>query len=153
MRDNSWDPPEPKSNKDYQRHGCMRRVLFICTGYIFRSLTAEYALRKYLGTDTLIVVASAGTEDFPHMVHPFVRGYLLIQGLDEFTPCVQISPLNTATLTQALFSGRFREKVQADKKNYHVVNAFTLLLCRLELWKARPKDSKPPRLPPSAMSA
>jgi protein-tyrosine phosphatase len=87
MRDNSWDPPEPKSNKDFQSHGCMRRVLFICTGNIFRSLTAEYALRKCLGTDTHIVVASAGTEDFPHMIHPFVRDNLLIQGLDVSSHC------------------------------------------------------------------
>ena len=33
-----------------------------------------------------------------------------------------------------------------EKKNYHVVNSFTLLLARLELWKASPK-------PPLATSA
>ncbi len=65
----------------------MRRVLFICTGNIFRSLTAEYALRKRLGTDTDILVASAGTEDFPHIVHPFVRDYLLTKGLDVSRHC------------------------------------------------------------------
>jgi protein-tyrosine-phosphatase len=35
-----------------------------------------------LGADTDILVASAGTEDFPHVVHPFVRDYLLTKGLD-----------------------------------------------------------------------
>jgi protein-tyrosine phosphatase len=60
----------------------MRRVLFVCTGNIFRSLTAEYALRRVLGARPDIRVASAGTEDFPHLVSPLVRDYLLVRGLD-----------------------------------------------------------------------
>jgi protein-tyrosine phosphatase len=60
----------------------MRRVLFVCTGNIFRSLTAEYALRNVLGARSDIMVASAGTEDFPHVVSPFVRDYLFARGLD-----------------------------------------------------------------------
>jgi protein-tyrosine phosphatase len=60
----------------------MQNVLFVCTGNIFRSLTAEYALRHALGGASGIVVASAGTEDFPHVVRPVVRDYLLAQGLD-----------------------------------------------------------------------
>jgi len=65
----------------------MRRVLFVCTGNIFRSLTAEYALRHLLGARNDIVVASAGTEDFPHVVSPFVRDYLLARGLDVSRHC------------------------------------------------------------------
>jgi protein-tyrosine phosphatase len=60
----------------------MPRVLFVCTGNIFRSLTAEYALRHVLGERHGIRVASAGTEDFPHVVSPYVRDYLLARGLD-----------------------------------------------------------------------
>ena len=60
----------------------MRRVLFVCTGNIFRSLTAEYALRHVLGARSDIMVASAGTEDFPHVVSRYVRDYLLARGLD-----------------------------------------------------------------------
>ena len=57
-------------------------VLFICTGNIFRSLTAEYALRDALLPRRDIVVSSAGTDDFPHVVRPLVRDYLLAKGID-----------------------------------------------------------------------
>jgi protein-tyrosine phosphatase len=60
----------------------MRNVLFVCTGNIFRSVTAEYALRNVLGSRRDITVASAGTEDFPHVVSPLVTDYLLARGLD-----------------------------------------------------------------------
>ena len=60
----------------------MRHVLFVCTGNIFRSLTAEYALHDVLGPRSDITVASAGTEDFSHVVNPFVRDYLFSRGLD-----------------------------------------------------------------------
>jgi len=57
-------------------------VLFVCTGNIFRSLTAEYALRRELGAQSAIAVASAGIHDYPHVVRPNVRDYLLEKGLD-----------------------------------------------------------------------
>ncbi|HYR35669.1 MAG TPA: hypothetical protein VEQ87_15370 [Burkholderiales bacterium] len=57
-------------------------ILFVCTGNIFRSLTAEYALRRELGPQSDLVVASAGTDDYPHVVRPNVRDYLLAKGLD-----------------------------------------------------------------------
>ncbi len=61
----------------------MNRVLFVCTGNIFRSLAAEYALRETLrGSGRELVVESAGTEDFPHVVKPNVARYLLTRGLD-----------------------------------------------------------------------
>jgi protein-tyrosine-phosphatase len=62
----------------------MKRVLFVCTGNIFRSLTAEYALRaalRGLGCEHHLV-ESAGTEDYPHVVKPLVSDYLLRRGLD-----------------------------------------------------------------------
>ena len=68
----------------------MTHVLFVCTGNIFRSLTAEYALRRYAPE---ILVASAGTDDYPHVVRPNVRDYLLSKGLD-------VSAHRRRTLTQ-----------------------------------------------------
>ena len=65
----------------------MRRVLFVCTGNIFRSLAAEYALRDVLGARSDIIVASAGTQDFPHVVNPYVKDYLLARGLDVSRHC------------------------------------------------------------------
>lgn len=65
----------------------MRRVLFVCTGNIFRSLAAEYALRDVLGARSDIIVASAGTQDFPHVVNPYVKDYLLTRGLDVSRHC------------------------------------------------------------------
>jgi protein-tyrosine phosphatase len=58
------------------------RILFICTGNIFRSLTAEHALRRALSDQSRVQVASAGTEDFPHVVWPVVRNYLRVHGFD-----------------------------------------------------------------------
>ena len=59
----------------------MADILFVCTGNIFRSLTAEYALRRELAGSG-VVVASAGTDDYPHVVRPNVRDYLASKGLD-----------------------------------------------------------------------
>jgi protein-tyrosine phosphatase len=59
-----------------------RQVLFVCTGNVFRSLTAEYALRAALNGRADIAVASAGTEDRAQLIPPEISGYLLGKGLD-----------------------------------------------------------------------
>jgi protein-tyrosine phosphatase len=53
-----------------------RQVLFVCTGNVFRSLTAEYALRTALGHRADIAIASAGTEDRAMPVPREVSEYL-----------------------------------------------------------------------------
>jgi len=60
----------------------MRQVLFVCTGNVFRSLTAERALRHVLGNRHAVRVSSAGTEDLMCTVDPVVSAYLRSRGID-----------------------------------------------------------------------
>ena len=75
----------------------MKRVLFVCTGNIFRSLTAERGLRDALHERADVHVSSAGTADFPHVVAPGVREYLLSRGFD-------VGSHRRRTLTEAILS-------------------------------------------------
>ena len=75
----------------------MRQVLFVCTGNIFRSLTAEYALRHALGLRPDLQVASAGTEDRWYDVHPLVSDHLRSRGID-------VSRHRRRTLTADMFA-------------------------------------------------
>lgn len=101
----------------------MNRVLFVCTGNIFRSLTAEHALRRALRqAESRIVVESAGTEDFPHVVKPLVTNYLLAKGLD-------VRAHRRRTLTpqmladDALVIAMSTEHVDALRERYAFANA------------------------------
>ena len=58
------------------------RILFVCTGNIFRSLTADVALQKALAGISGFHVSSAGTDDYPHIVRPYTAGYLRSKGFD-----------------------------------------------------------------------
>ena len=60
----------------------MQSILFVCTGNIFRSLTAEYALKARLDPNSPIRVSSAGTVALPQQMHPAVRAYLVQRGVD-----------------------------------------------------------------------
>lgn len=72
-----------------------KSVLFVCTGNIFRSLAADAALRSLLSGRHDIHVSSAGTDDFPHLVTPRVRDYLMARGYD-------VSRHRRRTVTQVL---------------------------------------------------
>lgn len=103
--------------------GCVDRVLFVCTGNIFRSLTAEYALRDALQRmGRTVKVESAGTEDFPHVVKPVVSRYLLTKGLD-----VRDHRRRTVTpqmlATPGLVIAMSTEHVDALRDQYHYPNA------------------------------
>ena len=71
------------------------RILFVCTGNIFRSLTADLALRKALAGRAGFHVSSAGTDDYPHVVRPYTAGYLGSKGFD-------VSGHQRRTLTEAI---------------------------------------------------
>jgi protein-tyrosine phosphatase len=60
----------------------MKSILFVCTGNIFRSLTAEYALKAALGPQPAYRVSSAGTEAVPQEISPYVQERLRHHNLD-----------------------------------------------------------------------
>lgn len=60
----------------------MKRVLFVCTGNIFRSAIAEQCLRHYLGPDSEMAVESAGTEANPQAMFLPVFERLASRGID-----------------------------------------------------------------------
>ena len=62
--------------------GTVQSVLFVCTGNIFRSVTAEYALKLRLGANTSCVVGSAGIDIKPQSVHDWVQTRLHGKGAD-----------------------------------------------------------------------
>jgi protein-tyrosine phosphatase len=62
--------------------GKLQSVLFVCTGNIFRSVTAEYALKARLGASTSCVVSSAGIDAKPQSVHDWVQTKLREKGAD-----------------------------------------------------------------------
>jgi protein-tyrosine phosphatase len=60
----------------------MKSILFICTGNVFRSVTAEYALRTKMKPDLPLIVGSAGIEARPQQLHPMIIEYLRAKGAD-----------------------------------------------------------------------
>ena len=62
----------------------MPSILFVCTGNIFRSMTAEYALKAMLDSRSPFRVSSAGTVALPQAMHPDVRAYLVQRGINPF---------------------------------------------------------------------
>jgi protein-tyrosine phosphatase len=69
--------------KDESRSsGKLRSVLFVCTGNIFRSVTAEYALKTRLGVGMSCIVASAGIDVKPQLMHDWVQIQLRQKGSD-----------------------------------------------------------------------
>ena len=60
----------------------MTSILFVCSGNIFRSLVAEYALKAHLGSRARYLIGSAGIEASPQEIHPVVLAGLLEKGVD-----------------------------------------------------------------------
>jgi protein-tyrosine phosphatase len=60
----------------------MRSILFICSGNVFRSLVAEYALKALLPADAGYRVGSAGIEAIPQPVPPWILDRLREKGAD-----------------------------------------------------------------------
>ena len=60
----------------------MTSILFVCTGNIFRSVAAEYALKAALGQDGRYRIGSAGIAATPQPMHPLVQARLREKGAD-----------------------------------------------------------------------
>ena len=65
-----------------QSSGKAQSVLFVCTGNIFRSVTAEYALKARFGEGTSCSVSSAGIDAKPQSAHDWVQTRLREKGAD-----------------------------------------------------------------------
>lgn len=65
--------------------GKPQSVLFVCTANIFRSVTAEYALKVRLGADSSCIVSSAGIDVKPQAMHDWVQSRLRSKGADPTT--------------------------------------------------------------------
>jgi protein-tyrosine phosphatase len=57
-------------------------ILFVCTGNVFRSVVAEYALKARLGPESPHLVGSAGIEAFPQPVPALLHHCFLEKGID-----------------------------------------------------------------------
>ena len=60
----------------------MQSVLFVCTGNVFRSVAAEYALKTLLCERSDYVIGSAGIAANPQPVHEWIAQYLRQKGVD-----------------------------------------------------------------------
>lgn len=57
-------------------------ILFVCSGNVFRSVAAEYALKAHLPPEHHGLVGSAGIEALPQAIHPLIRSRLREKGAD-----------------------------------------------------------------------
>lgn len=59
----------------------MKGVLFVCTGNIFRSVSAEYALKHHFGQAAPFEIGSAGIVADPAEIAPWVKAHMVKRGL------------------------------------------------------------------------
>jgi protein-tyrosine phosphatase len=107
----------------------MPSILFVCTGNIFRSMTAEYALKARLEPGSPIRVSSAGTRALPQDMHPDVRAYFMQRGMDPShhrqrkvsVELLQASDLVIAMSTdhQAFLFGTFQHRARLFNEVCH----------------------------------
>lgn len=75
----------------------VQSILFVCTGNVFRSMAAEYALRAHLGRHSPYRVESAGIEAKPKTIHPVISNRLIRKGIN---PSAHIPRLLTKELVK-----------------------------------------------------
>ncbi len=97
----------------------MTSILFVCSGNIFRSLVAEYALKAQLGSRVGYLIGSAGIEALPQEIHPVVLArtiheYLLRRPILSPSGAVLVRPPRRTACTPALAS---RARSPADLRS------------------------------------
>lgn len=78
-----------------------KSILFVCTGNVFRSLSADLALRQALASDSAYSISSAGTHALPKPIRTDVSAALSAHNLDpsQHVPRLLTAPLlNEASL-------------------------------------------------------
>lgn len=62
-----------------------KRVLFVCSGNIFRSVIAEYCLKKFIKDNHIKgwEVSSAGTSEIASLKHPYLVNKMIDMGMGE----------------------------------------------------------------------
>jgi len=60
----------------------VQSILFVCTGNVFRSMAAEYALRAQLDRQSSYRIGSAGVEAQSKKIHPVIFNRLMHKGTD-----------------------------------------------------------------------
>lgn len=131
----------------------MKSILFVCSGNIFRSLVAEYALKTYLGPESGYLIGSAGIEAAPQAIHPIVLAYLLKKGVDP-TPHRQRKLtrdlIESTSLTVAMGSNHQEWIRQEFGRDVRLFNHFCYRLDQPILdiheaipdWRDRPESSR-----------
>ena len=74
-----------------------RSILFVCTGNVFRSMAAEYALRAQLDRHSSYRIESAGIEAKTKSIHPVISNRLIQKGTN---PSAHIPRLLTKKLVE-----------------------------------------------------
>lgn len=77
--------------------GPLPSILFVCSGNVFRSVVAEYALKAQVSPEARGRIGSAGIEAFPQTMHPLIQSRLREKGAD---PSRHVQRKLTAALLQ-----------------------------------------------------
>tara|TARA_Y100000034_G_scaffold42260_1_gene51804 strand:+ start:696 stop:1187 length:492 start_codon:yes stop_codon:yes gene_type:complete len=127
-------------------------ILFVCTGNVFRSMSAEYCLRKYLNDNEIknVFVASVGTEAKPQKPEKDVFEKLKQLGINP-TKHKQIklnkNHFKKFDLIVAMSNEHKRFAFTHFKKNIHLFNkiCYDKNSSIKDVWEAVPNPNKHPK--------
>ena len=97
----------------------MTKILFVCTGNIFRSLSAEYCCKDFVSKNLIadIEISSAGIIANPQPILPVLKEQLLSRGIDP-------SPHIQRKLTQEIINQNDLIVAMAKNHQYAIWDTF-----------------------------